>query len=70
MKESVQETLRLIRKLQNEPHQSGYRGFTDYYPGSNESRIIIAAPHGGMPKSRVVNEISPLGMEAPQWVNG
>eukprot|EP00116_Pleurobrachia_bachei_P006031 sb/3466293/ len=48
MKESVQETLRLIRRLQNEPHQSGYRGFTDYYPGSNESRIIIAAPHGGI----------------------
>ena len=47
-KDSVRETLMLLRRLQSEPHESGYAGYTEYYPGSEDSCVILTAPHGGM----------------------
>ena len=38
----------LLRRLQSEPHEAGYAGYIDYYPGSEDSCVILTAPHGGM----------------------
>ncbi|KAL5265276.1 hypothetical protein ACHWQZ_G006122 [Mnemiopsis leidyi] len=53
-KDSVRETLQLLRKLQSEPHESGYSGYAEYYPGSEDSCIILTAPHGGNIKPDVI----------------
>lgn len=46
-KDSVRETLMLLKELQSEPHEAGYAGYTEYYPGSEDSCVILTAPHGG-----------------------
>ena len=52
-KDSLRETLMLLRRLQSEPHEAGYAGYIDYYPGSEDSCVILTAPHGGMYKRKI-----------------